>query len=169
MIYFKIRTTDASSLNLFRNCFSNKEFSRMLYDDAPVNITKYIESNVDDIKYTLSFRYSNDATYVDLGFANCYKKNDGTYTYVGGIDPCYFNSGIGVKANIAMISYIYSKHPNIVLTTGIYKYNIRSIKMNEAIGFKKTGTTESKILYGIKKSDFDNIFVRKILENIVYE
>lgn len=169
MIYFRIRTTDETSIPLLQSCFSNKEFCNMLCGGANVNIKKYIENNGIDIKYTCSFRFHDEEMYLDLGFANCYKKDDGAYTYVGGINPQYFNSGLGVKGDIAMLSYIFDKHPNIKLTTGVYKYNVRSIKLTQAVGFYPIGETDSVMLFRMKKENFYNPFVKRILESITID
>lgn len=162
MISFQIRSTDDSSLPLLQCCFSNKEFCNMLYGDAHVNINKYIENNGVDIKYTCSFRTSNNTPYYDLGFANCYKKADGCYTYIGGINPQYFNTGLGVKGDVAMLSFIFDRHPNIKLTTGVYKYNVRSIKLTQAVGFYPIGETDSVMLFRMEKENFHNPFVERI-------
>lgn len=141
----------------------------MLYGGAHVNIKKYIENNGVDLKYTLSFRYNVNACFDDLGFANCYKKIDGGYTYVGGIDPKYFNSGLGVKGDVAMLSYVFNRHPGIILTTGVYKYNVRSLKLTKAVGFKQIGETDNAIIFKMIKDDFNNDFSNKILNTINIE
>lgn len=138
----------------------------MLYGGAHVNIKKYIENNGIDIKYTCSFKFSEHDYLCDLGFANCYKKEDGTYTYIGGIDPKFFNSGLGVKGDIAMLSYIFSKHTDIILTTGVYKYNVRSLKLTRAVGFRPIRETDTVVLFQMDKANFHNTFVKSILNNI---
>ena len=139
----------------------------MLYNGAHVNVNNYIKQNGIDIKYTLSMLRC-DGKYIDLGFANCYK-GENSFTYVGGIDPDFFNSGLGVKADIAMLSYIYKLHPYIILTTGVYKFNIRSLKLTKAVGFVPIGETEDTILYRMSKSSFDNPFVNRVLNNVFVE
>lgn len=167
MISFRIRETDELSMPLFQACFSNQEFCEMLYNGAHVNLRKYIEQNNTDFKYTCSL-VLHDGTLSDIGFANCYKNGE-SYTYVGGIDPLYFNSGLGVKADIAMLSFIYDKHPLINLTTGVYKFNVRSLKLTKAVGFYRIGETESSVLFKMSKSDFYNPFVERMLRNINVE
>lgn len=169
MIAFRIRVTDESSIPLFQSCFSNKEFCDMLYNGESININRYIENNGIDLKYTCSFRYSSDTSFCDLGFANCYKKVDGTYTYVGGIKPQYFNSGLGLKGDVAMLSFIFNKNPDIILTTGVYKFNVRSLKLTKSVGFCPINETETKVLYRMKKEDFYNPFVNRILNSITVD
>ena len=169
MITFRFRLTDESSIPLLQCCFSNKEFCDMLYNGDTVNVNKYIENNGTDLKYTCSFRYPNNTSFIDLGFANCYKKADGSYTYIGGIDPRYFNSGLGVKGDIAMLSYIFNKHPDIILTTGVFKYNIRSLKLTKSVGFNPINETETKVLYRMEKKDFYNPLVIKVLNSVTIE
>ena len=59
--------------------------------------------------------------------------------------------------------------PNIKISTGIYKYNRRSLKADLAIGFTITRETDEKWLLELTKESFNNDFVRKIKLKMEYQ
>ena len=167
---FSFRYSSIRDINFYTECFRNEEFQYMLYHNEPLSINRiehYVLNNGKDIKFVGSVEGGNGAL-KDVGFAHFYYKEEGVYTYVGGVHPKYFNHGYGIYASIAMLSLFYDLKPKVKITTGIYKYNQRSLKADLAIGFILTGETEDKYLLKLTKDSFDNDFVRRIKRNMQY-
>ncbi len=167
---FSFRYSSIKDINFYTECFENEEFQYMLYHNEPLNINRiehYVLDNGKDLKFVGSVEDKNGVL-TDVGFAHFYYKEEGAYTYVGGVHPKYFNHGYGIYASIAMLSLFYDLKPKVKITTGIYKYNQRSLKADLAIGFILTGETEDKYLLKLTKDSFDNDFVRRIKRNMQY-
>lgn len=168
---FSIRRASIKDIDFYTECFRNQEFQYMLYHNAPLNINRlehYITNNGKDLKFIGSINDGNGFL-KDVGFAHFYYKEINAYTYVGGVLPMYFNHGYGVYASIAMLSLIYELIPNIKITTGIYKHNPRSLKVDLAKGFTITSETDEKWFLKLTKDGFNNDFVRRIKDKLTYQ
>ena len=166
---FSFRRTQDSDYSFYSECFHNDEFQYMMYGSDPLKLhqlEKYISRNDGDLKFVVSAEDRGDSFRV--GFAHFYLREDGRYSYVGGLHPAFFNSGIGVLASVAAISLFFDIYPNIALVTGIFKHNTRSLKIHLSLGFKQFRETEEKTILALNKEDFNNDFVRSIRTRIDY-
>lgn len=164
MMHFSFRHTSLADIDFYIECFRNDEFQYMLYHNDPINVNnleRYIVKNDKDIKFVGSI-IDESGNLKDVGFAHFYFKEENAYTYVGGIHPKYFNHGYGVYASIAMLSLIYDLMPNIKISTGIYKHNLRSLKSDLAIGFTIIKETNEKWILELTKENFNNNFVGRV-------
>ena len=171
MMHFSFRHTSLADIDFYTECFYNDEFQYMLYHNDPINVNnleRYIANNGKDIQFIGSIM-DEDGFLKDVGFAHFYYKEENAYTYVGGVHPKYFNHGYGVYASIAMLSLIYDLMPNIKISTGIYKYNRRSLKADLAIGFTITRETDEKWLLELTKEGFNNDFVHRVKLKMKYQ
>lgn len=163
-MHFSFRHTSLADIDFYIECFRNDEFQYMLYHNDPINVNnleRYIVKNDKDIKFVGSI-IDESGNLKDVGFAHFYFKEENAYTYVGGIHPKYFNHGYGVYASIAMLSLIYDLMPNIKISTGIYKHNLRSLKSDLAIGFTIIKETNEKWILELTKENFNNNFVGRV-------
>ncbi len=171
MMHFSFRHTSLADIDFYIECFRNDEFQYMLYHNDPINVNnleRYIVKNDKDIKFVGSI-IDESGNLKDVGFAHFYFKEENAYTYVGGIHPKYFNHGYGVYASIAMLSLIYDLMPNIKISTGIYKHNLRSLKSDLAIGFTIIKETNEKWILELTKENFNNNFVGRVKLKIKYQ
>lgn len=170
-MHFSFRHTSLADIDFYIECFRNDEFQYMLYHNDPINVNnleRYIVKNDKDIKFVGSI-IDESGNLKDVGFAHFYFKEENAYTYVGGIHPKYFNHGYGVYASIAMLSLIYDLMPNIKISTGIYKHNLRSLKSDLAIGFTIIKETNEKWILELTKENFNNNFVGRVKLKIKYQ
>ena len=168
---FLFRRSSLSDIGFYAECFCNDEFQYMLYRNDPVNVDRlerYIIDNGKDLKFVGSVK-DEQGTLKDIGFAHFYYKEENAYTYVGGICPKYFNHGYGIYASVAILSLIRELKPGVVITTGIYKHNLRSLRADLAIGFTITSETYDKFLLRVPSNGFDNDFVKLVKRKISYQ
>ena len=106
---------------------------------------------------------------IAFGFVHFYHLIDSQYTYVGGIHPVYFNSGLGAYASVAAISFFCDFNERALLKTSIYKHNLRSLRLHLAIGF--VITEERKDMYEmlLDKEHFNNNFVLNVKKRVSYQ
>ena len=168
---FVFRKTSFEDIVLYRKCFIDEEFRYMLYCRNAINpdcLERYVAENGTDLKFVGALEMA-DGALCDIGFAHFYHKDNGAYTYVGGVLPAYFNSGIGVYASVAMISLLYEiKATDLVVTTGVYKYNMRSVRLLKAIGFVGVDETADKFILRLTNERFNNGLVARIKERLSY-
>lgn len=169
LFYFK-RTTEAD-LSFYSECFQNREFQYMLYGDCPLNLRQldnYIAWNNKDYKFVVSLEKQGKK--VAIGFAHFYHNKDNHYTYVGGLHPDLFNSGLGASASIAALSFFFDINGLASIDTGVYKHNLRSLKLNLAIGFVITKETDDMYMLLLNKESFNNnILVLNIRKRNSYQ
>lgn len=163
---FLIRKPSPIDIGLYSQCFSDSEFMLMVYPGERININNYISTNSTDLKYVISAFFERGFT--DIGFAHFYYERESEYTYVGGILPTFFNQGIGVYASVAVLKHLYDKRQNLLIRTGVYKYNVRSFKMLKALGFRITKETASKKILELTKKQFENSFASQLNLRIEY-
>jgi RimJ/RimL family protein N-acetyltransferase len=162
---FHIRNTSVKDIEFYRHCFDNVEFLWNLYGNDNVNLDKYVSDEEKHIKYIVS--KVNCDKIEDVGFCHFYYDAAlNEYDFVGGIVPKIFNSGIGLFASVAILSYLFSTNSNIILKSGVFKYNKRSIKMQSKLGFVLIEVTNEKIIFRNTFSQFHNDFVEWILKRI---
>ncbi|MDR1551853.1 MAG: hypothetical protein LBS69_00090 [Prevotellaceae bacterium] len=162
---FQIRNTVANDIAVYKKCIENNEFRWNLYGNNVVKIEECILYKGTHKKFIVS-KTDND-TIEDVGFCDFYfNKEIEEYIYSGGVLAKFFNSGIGVYANIAVLSYMFTVDSNIVIKVYIYKYNQRSLKMALAIGFQFHSETDDENILKLSVNQFDNQFVNKILKRI---
>ena len=141
----------------------------MMYGNDPLKLhqlEKYISRNNTDLKFVASIEERDER--IRIGFAHFYLREDGRYSYVGGLHPTFFNSGVGVSASVSAISLFFDIYPNIDLVTGIFKHNTRSLRIHLALGFKQFRETEEKVILALKREDFNNDFVRSVRTRLEY-
>lgn len=169
-MHFYFKQTTESDLSFYSECFHNSEFQYMLYGNSPLNLNKlrtYIARNSKDYKFVCILE--NQGKKVTIGFAHFYHNSFNRYTYVGGLHPNYFNSGLGALASVAALSLFYDINGQITaIDTGVYKHNLRSLKLNLAIGFVITEEKEDMYMLLLDKKCFSNGFVLKMKEKFVY-
>lgn len=166
---FSFRHTVESDIVFYTECFQNEEFQYMLYGQYPLKphqLKKYIANNDKDYKFVFSVDKNGASTIV--GFSHFYYTSPDLYTYIGGIHPLYFNSGLGAYASIASISLFLSINNEASLTTGIYKHNTRSLKLHRAIGFSLYKETLDKYILDLNRDTFNNPFVLNLKRRIQY-
>jgi RimJ/RimL family protein N-acetyltransferase len=164
-MFFQFRPATTSDLPLYKHCFANDEFHYMLYNREPINIDRYVNHGKDDFVFICSIKNTQDS-FVDFGFVHFYYKEENNYTYVGGLIPEYFNSGLGVYTSIAILDYMFSQIDKLVITTGVFKHNIRSLKMLNKMGFYQIKENNNKHILKLTKDEFNNNFVKHIRKKI---
>lgn len=165
--YFK-QSTEAD-LPFYTECFQNEEFQYMLYGDCPLRLSQlenYIAGNGKDYKFVVFA--DNKSEKIKVGFVHFYHDVDDRYTFIGGIHPVFFNSGLGASASVASLSFFYDINRRASFVTGIYKHNRRSLRLHLAIGFVITEETKEMYVLSLDKKHFDNDFVRSIKNRINY-
>lgn len=166
-MFFQFRLATISDLPLYKHCFANDEFHYMLYNREPINIDRYVNHGKDDFVFICSIKNTQDS-FVDFGFVHFYYKEENNYTYVGGLIPEYFNSGLGVYTSIAILDYMFNQIDKLVITTGVFKHNIRSLKMLKKIGFCQIKDVGDKEILKLTASTFNNQFTKHLKQNIIY-
>lgn len=167
---FFFKQTTETDLPFYTECFQNKEFQYMLYGNSPLKLCQlanYTAKNNKDYKFV--FSSENEGVMVTLGFTHFYYKIDNQYIYIGGIHPDYFNSGLGVSASIAALSLFYDFNGQASFETGIYKHNLRSLRLHLAIGFVITEESKEKYILSLDKEGFNNKFVFNVKKRIKYQ
>lgn len=163
---FQLRKTSLNDIHLYEQCLNSHEFTYMLYHGEQVNVSKYIADNKQDRKFIVSIKSTLNR---DIGFAHFYRIKDNTYSYVGGLLPSLFNSGLGLYASIAILSYMFEENSNYIFTTGVYNDNIRSLKMVRALGFSEKACLEDKTILCLDYRAFNNELTTLIKHRISYE
>lgn len=166
-MFFQFRLATTSDLPLYKHCFANDEFHYMLYNRKPINIDRYVNHGKDDFVFICSIKNTQDS-FVDFGFAHFYYKEENNYSYVGGLIPEYFNSGLGVYTSIAILDYMFSQIDKLVITTGVFKHNFRSLKMLKKMGFCQIKDVGDKEILKLTASTFNNQFTKHLKQNIIY-
>lgn len=164
---FTFRPPNETDYSFYSECFRNEEFKYMLFGNERLIQDPrdwFMNNNERDLRYVVSLKDNNERS--RIGMVLFLRRDNGQYTYLGGIHPRYFNSGLGGYASIAAISLFFDIYPNISLSTGIFKYNTRSINLHMAIGFTITNETTSEYDMELNKDTFNNPFVRQIRQNI---
>jgi RimJ/RimL family protein N-acetyltransferase len=162
---FQIRNTLASDITFYEKCIENSEFRWNLYGDNIVKIEECILYRGQHKKFIVS--KINENQIEDVGFCDFYFNQEiEEYIYSGGCLSKFFNSGIGLYANVAVISYMFAVNSNIVIKVYIYKYNQRSMRMALALGFQFYGETEDENVLKLTVNQFNNQFVNKILNRL---
>ncbi|MDR2652511.1 MAG: hypothetical protein LBC68_09410 [Prevotellaceae bacterium] len=132
---FQIRNTSANDINLYKQCIEDNEFRWNLYGNNVVKIEECTLYKGQHKKFIVSKK--GNGIIEDIGFCDFYCNEEiEEYIYSGGVLAKFFNSGIGLYANVAVLSYMFTVDSNIVIKVYIYKYNQRSLKMAFAIGFQ---------------------------------
>ncbi len=170
MKHFFFRQTHTLDIGFYAECFQSREFQNMLYGDEQISLNflkKYIQYNADDLKFICALQ-TKEGESVNVGFAHFYHKEQNIYTYVGGIHPKYFNTGIGVYASVAVLDLLYDLKNDSIIKTGVYKYNTRSFKMLQAIGFVVSCDTNDKTMMELSPDSFNNKFVEILKSKISY-
>jgi RimJ/RimL family protein N-acetyltransferase len=142
----------------------------MLYGDCPLRLSQlddYISKNNKDYKFVILLE--KDAGIITIGFVHFYHNFDNQYTYVGGIHPDFFNSGLGASASVAALSLFYEINRQASFDTAIYKHNLRSLRLHLAIGFIITKETKDMYMLLLNKENFNNKFVLNIKKRIFYQ
>lgn len=165
---FLFRPTTDEDFDLYLRCFKNEEFQNMMYYNSPIKVLylkDYIAQNDKDFKLICSVK-KFDRSIINLGFVHIYYKSENLYSYVGGILPQYFNSGLGLYASAAMLSYLTSKYNSWKIQTTIYKHNIRSLKIHLRLGFKIISDESNRFCMELTPNSFRNDFSMSISSRI---
>lgn len=142
----------------------------MLYGNSPLRLSqleKYIARNDKDYKFVVSLDKQGKKS--TIGFAHFYYNFDNKYTYVGGIHPDFFNRGLGTLASVAALSLFYDINEQVSVDTAIYRHNLRSLRLNLALGFNIIKETEDMYMLVLKKEKFNNHFVKNIRKRLYYQ
>lgn len=164
---FRFHSPSEADISLYEKCFQNDEFCTSLYGHNNVNLKRFVSVEKGVLKYVTE-KLDIETGYEPIGFAHFYPAKNGSLTYVGGITPELFNVGIGVRANIAMLTFVFQCEPKCEILAGVFKYNTRSLKMLIASGFKHMCSNEKRYILSLKKEDFENDFVNRIMSDIEY-
>lgn len=164
MIHLTFRATSFEDEGFYRACFENAEFAKMLYYPNGMDINAYIAKSINDHKFVVL--YKNEK----IGFVHFYYNSKlNKYTYVGGLHPSKFNTGLGVYISVCILDYFFSQRKSKEIFSGVYSYNIRSYRMMKAIGFETYGISDDKILMTLSVDDFsEKEFVDKIKRRVSY-
>ncbi len=148
----------------YKACLENDEFKRMLYGGQRFDINRFLKKEKNILKYSV---FSSNGIFI--GFVQLFYKQNNQASFLGGVLPIFFNSGLGLKACVCILDYIFRKGIMEVIT-GVYFYNLRSLKMLKAIGFTETSLIQDKVILTLEKTRFnDNDFNKNILDRIRYE
>jgi len=162
---FAIRNTSIEDIAFYRHCFDNAEFKYYLYGNDNVNLDKYLLAEEPHLKFVIS-KVNFEAS-EHIGFCHFYyHKALNEYCVLGGISPELFNSGVGLYASVAILSYLFRLYPKIVIHSGVFKYNQRNIKMLSAIGFQISEERADKLILKVTQQQFKTEFVKKVLKRI---
>jgi RimJ/RimL family protein N-acetyltransferase len=160
-----IRPTTSKDIDFYKSCFDNSEFYRNVFGTHCLNINKFVSEEQEHLKYLISVEKNQDIK--NFAFAHFYYNSIlNHYDLVGGINPKYFNSGMGVYACIVALSQFFVLYPLATVETQTYKYNTRSYKMLVAIGFSKRKETQEKNILELNSELYENDFVKRILMRI---
>ena len=164
MIHLIFKETSFEDNEFYRACFENQEFAKMLYYPNGVDINTYIAKSINDHKFIVL--HNN----LKVGFIHFYYNSKlNRYSYVGGLHPSKFNSGLGVYISVCVLDYFFLQNISREVFSGVFSYNLRSYKMMTAIGFKTYGVTSDKILMSLNVDNFnENEFVNKIKHRVSY-
>jgi len=161
----KIRNTLAKDIEFYRHCLDNTEFKYYLYGNDNVNLDEYLLAEEPDMKFVILREKFDTSEYV--GFCHFYYHYAShEYCVVGGISPELFNSGIGLYASVSILSYLFRLYPDMVIHSGVFKYNRRNIRMLSAIGFQNSEEREDKLIMKITRQHFTTEFVEKVMKRI---
>ncbi len=162
--YLIFRTPKDLDLPDYKACLENSEFKWMLYGRQRFDIKRFLKKEDNSQKYSV---FSSDGFFI--GFVQFFYKGTNQVSFLGGIAPWLFNSGIGLKACVCILESLFKKEKMDVIT-GVYLYNLRSLKMLKAIGFVETSCGHEKVILKLEWSKFNNnTFNRRILDKIAYE
>ena len=168
---FIFRPPNETDYSFYSECFQNEEFKYMLFGNERLiqdPLDWFMNNNDSDLRYVVSLNDKNESS--RIGMVLFLLRDNGRYTYLGGIHPQFFNSGLGVYVSIAAISLFFEINPySSYLSTGIFKYNTRSLKAHTAIGFYTTEETDSEYTLMLTKKQFENDFVMKVRNKIQYK
>ena len=161
----KIRLAKDTDSALFKKCFDDKEFLQMLFFEEPYNFDYYLYDGNDRIR--IVFSILNDKNdFEDVGFVLFQNNGGNCFTIIGGVIPEYYNTGIGVFCAVGAITFMFSKFSCCRIIAGVFFHNIRSYKMQLALGFKKIGEQSGRHIIQLNEVDFDNPFVNRIKARI---
>lgn len=153
-----------SDLPNYKACLENNEFKKMLYGCQRFDINRFLKKEKNILKYSV---FTSNGIFI--GFVQLFYKQNNRASFLGGVAPNFFNSGLGVKACVFILDYIFHKDILNVIT-GVYLYNLRSLKMLKAIGFVETSLIQDKVILTLDKTRFnDNNFNKIILDKIRYK
>ncbi|MDR2385457.1 MAG: hypothetical protein LBD80_07360 [Tannerella sp.] len=162
---FSIRNTLDKDISLYQICFDDTEFHYFLFGDNNKDIHKFVSIDDNYLKYIIS--RENNHRQEDIAFVHfCYNPASQEYWFSGGIIPHLFNSGLGIYVAVAIISYFFKYNQNATVKAGTYKYNQRSLRMLQSLGFKILEYKNKEIILKLTFSYFNNEFVNKILKRI---
>lgn len=164
MIFLTFKKTTIEDEDIYKACFENDEFAKMLYYPNGVDIKTYIAESAVDYKFVVLYQEEK------IGFIHFYYNSLlNKYTYVGGLHPSKFNSGLGVYLSVAILDYMFAKIERKEIFSGVFSYNNRSYKMLLAIGFKVYKQTTEKHMMSLTLKDFNNSeFVNRIKQRVKY-
>jgi len=161
---FVLRKVSPNDIPLFQQCFDNKEFAHNIGEVDPFKI---ISLKSPHVVLIVSVLKQNEKC--DIGFCSFYHQEKGSYLYLGGIHPKYFNSGYGLYTNVAVLSYMFDVMDANEINTVVYNYNKRSLRMLLSVGFIETRTENDLRVLKLKKETFTNEFTRWIKQKIDYQ
>ena len=161
---FVLRKVIPSDISLFQQCFDNKEFAHNIGEVDPMKI---ISLKSPHVVLIVSILKQNEKC--DIGFCSFYHQETGSYLYLGGIHPKYFDSGYGLYASIAVLSYMFDVMEADEINTVVYNYNKRSLRMLLSIGFIETKTENNLHVLKLGKKVFPNEFAKLIKQKIDYQ
>lgn len=103
-----------------------------------------------------------------LGFVHFKVISDDYVVIIGGIAPKYLNSGLGIKLFVESIHLYFTLGGRRKLRQNVYQENLRSCKMNlavgaELVGLKKIDNHKYDVFETQRESFYDSPVVRRIL------
>lgn len=161
---FVLRKASIDDYLLFQQCFDNEEFA---YNIGEVDPMKIVALESPHVVLIVSILIKNEKQ--DIGFCSFHWQEKGSFLYLGGVLPKYFNSGYGLYASVVVLSYMFDTIKANEINTLVYHHNKRSLRMLLAIGFHKTESSDSFAVLKLNKIAFHNEFVKLIQRKIDYQ
>lgn len=180
-MYIIIRDLNPEDIDIYKTCFSSKEFKCFIYGHKEIDVDSYFNEIINQTRfvtesyvvlYNMNEHMSGTCV---VGFCNFVKYDKfpfeitkETFAINGGCLPCLFNKGVGVYACASVLYFFFARHRDSVLYASTFEENERSSKMLNALGFEQL----CHHLYNKKhfvlgyESFNDCLFAKKVMSRI---
>ena len=92
------------------------------------------------------------------------KRKDGLYSIAGFIPTKMQNRGYGIYAGIAFVKYFFQSYPNATIYSCSASYNERAFRVTKSMGFQLITQDKRHYASSLTKEQFNNEFVKKIID-----
>ena len=163
-MHFAFRRASKGDYYLFQQCFDNEEF---VYNIGLVDPLKILSLKSPHVVLIVSLHKQKE--YKDIGFCVFYCQEKGSFLYLGGLLPDYFNTGYGLYSSVAVINFMFDKKDVKEINTVVYNHNERSLRMLLSIGFLEIRKEENFRVLKLINNKCPNKFVRLINKKVDYQ